>query len=348
MSATTVTIGTTCKKRLINDYRLLQKEPCEYIDAIPDEKDMLVWYFLIKGPPDTDYVGGWYLGKIMHNPDYPAKPPNYMMLTPNGRFNINGNICMTNTGYHVSDWSPLWNIVTMLMGFLSVMTSDKDTGVNHIKSSKKDRKTYADASIEYNKKHYFNIFTRFKRFIDKDGNPIITETSKPITVNPDKSEPTVVIKKEEPVKEEEVYVDPEVAQFLDAVQLRTLKEQLREENRKKKEQELKLINDLRLAKEMEERELQMQIAQAIKNEKKLVAELNEPPVTPPTIDQPVEVKKKATRRVVKKTNLDTGEVVTKPKRVVKKVEPKLDADGNVIKPKRGRPRKVAANPEDKV
>ena len=38
------------KKRLLGDLRIIQKEPLEFVDTYPDENNMLVWYFLIKGP----------------------------------------------------------------------------------------------------------------------------------------------------------------------------------------------------------------------------------------------------------------------------------------------------------
>jgi ubiquitin-conjugating enzyme E2 J2 len=166
-----VILKPSCKKRLITDFRLVRKEPLDLIDASPDDSDMLTWYFIIKGPPDSVYEGGWYLGKIMHNEDYPFKPPNFMMLTPSGRFIPNEKICMSNTSYHSDEWSSTWNINTILLGFLSIMMDEKEHGISHIKHDMSVRKKHAEESVEYNKKHYPEIIKKFTRFFDDKGNP---------------------------------------------------------------------------------------------------------------------------------------------------------------------------------
>ena len=54
--------------------------------ATPAEHDMFEWRFTIRGPPDTDFAGGVYHGRILLPPDYPFKPPDIIFLTPSGRF----------------------------------------------------------------------------------------------------------------------------------------------------------------------------------------------------------------------------------------------------------------------
>jgi ubiquitin-conjugating enzyme E2 J1 len=46
------------------------------------ESDIFEWHFVLRGPPDTDYQGGLYHGRILLPPDYPFKPPSFIMLTP--------------------------------------------------------------------------------------------------------------------------------------------------------------------------------------------------------------------------------------------------------------------------
>ena len=177
------TIGLICKKRLLGDMKLLKKDPHQYIDVSPDENDILTWYFLIKGPEFSDFNNGYFIGKIMHNPEYPLKPPDFMMLTPNGRFDIGKKICLSNTGYHSSEWSAMWNMHTILTGFLSIMLDDKEHGISHIHFSKVEREEYSKKSIEYNKTHHAQLILKFSRFIDKDGNPVINPVVNPV-VNP--------------------------------------------------------------------------------------------------------------------------------------------------------------------
>lgn len=165
------TISHICTKRLTGDIKLLQKEPLEFIDAIPDEEDILKWYFIVKGPSYSDFKDGYYLGIINHNPEYPFKPPDFKMLTPNGRFSIDKKICLSNSNYHSNEWNTMWNIKTILVGFLSIMLDDDEYDVSHIRSSKKEKEMFAKNSIEYNKKYYLNIIKKFTRFFDENGNP---------------------------------------------------------------------------------------------------------------------------------------------------------------------------------
>ena len=44
-------------KRLTKEYQQIQKSPPPFITAHPSEDNILVWYYLIEGPPDTPYYG---------------------------------------------------------------------------------------------------------------------------------------------------------------------------------------------------------------------------------------------------------------------------------------------------
>lgn len=150
-------------KRIKGDIKLLKKDPLEHLDAIMDTKDPLVWYFLVKGPDDSDFKGGFYLGKILLHPTYPDKPGDFMMLTPNGRFLIDRKICLSNTAYHSNEWTPAWNLKLILLGFLSIMLDDKENGISHIHDNKTIRKKYAEESMEYNRVNYPDLIKKFTR-----------------------------------------------------------------------------------------------------------------------------------------------------------------------------------------
>jgi len=179
------------KRRLLGDLRLLKQKPEDYFDAVVDNDNMYVWYFLLTNFKDCDYEGGYYLGKIILDEGYPFKAGNIQMLTPSGRFLINKNICVTATAYHQSEYNPTWNIKSLIIGFHSIMMSDdKDNyGVSHIRlsdTSSEARREYARNSIEYNRNSYINIFKMFGRFIGEDGYPLkevimpTTETVTPV------------------------------------------------------------------------------------------------------------------------------------------------------------------------
>jgi ubiquitin-conjugating enzyme E2 J2 len=172
-----VSLTNICIKRLVGDLKMLIREPLEDIEVITEDDNMLVWYFLIRGPEYSDYKGGYYLGIIDHDPDYPFKPPNFRILTPNGRFIPDDKICLSNSGFHVEEWSSMWNVKTMLMGLLSVMLDDVEHGLAHIRDTPENRTKLAEESIEYNKTRYHNIIKKFanKRFLDESCNPKVNE-----------------------------------------------------------------------------------------------------------------------------------------------------------------------------
>lgn len=159
-------------KRLKNDYKLLRKSKDPNFEAQPDPNNLLIWWVLIKGSKDTDYEGGYYLIKIIHDKNYPINPPNFMMMTPSGRYIIEQKICISNTTYHANEWSPSWTIESQIVGFISIMNDDREHGISHIKRPSHLRKKLAKESLEYNKNKFPEQMKLFKKMLDDNGNPI--------------------------------------------------------------------------------------------------------------------------------------------------------------------------------
>mmetsp|Transcript_751 Transcript_751/g.1791 ORF Transcript_751/g.1791 Transcript_751/m.1791 type:complete len:181 (+) Transcript_751:820-1362(+) len=65
--------------------------------------------------------GGVYHGRILLPPDYPMKPPSFMMLTPNGRFQTNTKICLSISSHHPEHWQPSWSVRTALTALAAFM-----------------------------------------------------------------------------------------------------------------------------------------------------------------------------------------------------------------------------------
>jgi ubiquitin-protein ligase len=160
-------INKVTLKRINGDFRKFNEEERKYFDVYPNPENILEIYFVIYGREKTDYEGGVYIGKIVHSPEYPIKAPDYYVFTPNGRFEINKKICLTNSGYHQRDWAPgAWNLVTLLEGFSSVWHSDikeDKIGISHIDSSSDLIKSYASDSNNYNLKNLSDIYLRFPK-----------------------------------------------------------------------------------------------------------------------------------------------------------------------------------------
>ena len=52
------------------------------------EENIFEWHFAIAGPAGSDYAYGIYHGRIILPHEYPFKPPDFMMLSPSGRFQV--------------------------------------------------------------------------------------------------------------------------------------------------------------------------------------------------------------------------------------------------------------------
>ncbi len=150
-------------KRFKQELALIEKNKLHYITAYQDDKNKLIWYFLIKGQKDTDYNGGEYIGKIEHDKQYPFKPPSYYMLTPSGRLEINKKICLTNSSFHPETWNAQWDIIKILNGFYSSFETDVISGVSFIVKSKKERSEIALKSENYNKQNLNDIYSKFDK-----------------------------------------------------------------------------------------------------------------------------------------------------------------------------------------
>lgn len=65
--------------------------------------------------------GGIYHGRILLPAEYPFKPPAFMMLTPNGRFQTGTKICLSISSHHPEHWQPSWSVRTALTALIAFM-----------------------------------------------------------------------------------------------------------------------------------------------------------------------------------------------------------------------------------
>lgn len=158
-------INSICSKKIMNDVKLLTDEPLEYVYAFPTEENMLIWYFMIIGPEYSKFNGGHYIGKLIHDSAYPFVPPSYIMLTPTGRFITDKKICTANSAFNINEWKPIWNIKSILVGFMSIMLDDNAIGENHIHENNKTIKYYASESHSFNKTKYSLVYEKFMNMI---------------------------------------------------------------------------------------------------------------------------------------------------------------------------------------
>jgi len=136
-------------KRLSKEFVAMQREPPPFIWASPDEKNILAWNFLIRGPPDSPFEGGEFHGVLLFPPEYPFKPPGIKMITPSGRFAPDKKICFSMSDFHPGSWNPAWSVATILTGLLSFMLSDEMT-TGSVNTTDADKRVYAARSHSWN------------------------------------------------------------------------------------------------------------------------------------------------------------------------------------------------------
>ncbi|CAD6994278.1 unnamed protein product [Ceratitis capitata] len=141
----------TAISRMKQDYMRLKRDPLPYITAEPLPNNILEWHYVVKGPANTPYYGGYYHGTLLFPREFPFKPPSIYMLTPNGRFKTNTRLCLSISDFHPDTWNPTWCVGTILTGLLSFMLESTPT-LGSIETTIYEKQRYARKSLEYNLK----------------------------------------------------------------------------------------------------------------------------------------------------------------------------------------------------
>lgn len=117
--------------------------------AQPLEDNLFEWHFTVRGPSDTDFQGGIYHGRIILPTDYPMKPPNIIVLTPNGRFEVGKKICLSISGHHPESWQPSWSIRTALLAIIGFMPTPGEGTIGSLNYSSEERRKLALSSVHF-------------------------------------------------------------------------------------------------------------------------------------------------------------------------------------------------------
>eukprot|EP01054_Gregarina_sp_Poly1_P010275 Gregarina_sp_Poly_1__10274@NODE_71_length_16098_cov_96_674880_g61_i0_p6_GENE_NODE_71_length_16098_cov_96_674880_g61_i0NODE_71_length_16098_cov_96_674880_g61_i0_p6_ORF_typecomplete_len169_score18_87UQ_con/PF00179_26/1_3e23ProkE2_B/PF14461_6/0_0034_NODE_71_length_16098_cov_96_674880_g61_i079588464 len=140
--------------RLLKEYKTFQDshDTIRGIDVAQDPESLLKWHFILYDfPPDSPYRGGVYHGLLTYPSDYPFKPPNIRIFTPNGRFKQDTSLCFSISDFHPETWNPTWNMRTILLAFYSFMLDKSDPSTTGcIRASEAERLRLAEQSREFN------------------------------------------------------------------------------------------------------------------------------------------------------------------------------------------------------
>ncbi|KAI5614781.1 ubiquitin-conjugating enzyme E2 J1 [Silurus asotus] len=135
-------------KRLMKEAAEL-RDPTEHYHAQPLEDNLFEWHFSVRGPPDSDFDGGIYHGRIVLPPEYPMKPPSIILLTPNGRFEVGKKICLSISGHHPETWQPSWSIRTALIAIIGFMPTKGEGAIGSLDYTPEERKALAKKSQDF-------------------------------------------------------------------------------------------------------------------------------------------------------------------------------------------------------
>ena len=133
----------------------IKRDPVPYVTAEPLPSNILEWHYVVQGPEQSPYEGGYYHGKLVFPMEYPFRPPSIYMTTPSGRFKTNTRLCLSISDFHPDTWNPTWSVATILTGLLSFML-EKSPTFGSIETSDYEKCQLAQQSLSFNLKD--NVF----------------------------------------------------------------------------------------------------------------------------------------------------------------------------------------------
>lgn len=148
--------------------------------CLPDPEDVYTWYYIVYGLDWKEYNGGYYMGKIVCAPEYPAQAPRIYLITENGQFYTEkepgyaDGICMSISYYHQESWNPAWKVNQIVIGLLSFWQTEESNGTlgaiygDRLKQRKEYGETASDVRITLAKKSRQAVLDHEKFFIFKD------------------------------------------------------------------------------------------------------------------------------------------------------------------------------------
>ncbi|CDO98774.1 unnamed protein product [Coffea canephora] len=135
-------------KRILQELKEMQANPSDDFMSLPLEENIFEWQFAIRGPCDSEFEGGIYHGRIQLPAEYPFKPPSFMLLTPNGRFEVQTKICLSISNHHPEHWQPSWSVRTALVALIAFMPTSPNGALGSLDYTKEERRALALKSRE--------------------------------------------------------------------------------------------------------------------------------------------------------------------------------------------------------
>lgn len=141
-------------KRVLKELKEYQNSEKKTFKLSYRENDLGVIYAVLD-TLDGDYYGGQYILRIKLPDNYPYSPPVIACVTPNGRLQLDVNVCLSFSHFHPESWSPLITIEKMIYSILSVFYDKTIRGVGSEEIlDSRTIKLLAKESVVYNQTHH--------------------------------------------------------------------------------------------------------------------------------------------------------------------------------------------------
>ena len=113
-------MSTPARRRLMRDFKRMQTDPPEGVNAAPMDSDIMKWNAVIFGPEDTAWEDGTFKLTVEFTEEYPNKAPVVKFVTTMYHPNIyaDGSICLD---ILQNQWSPIYDISAILTSIQSLL-----------------------------------------------------------------------------------------------------------------------------------------------------------------------------------------------------------------------------------
>ncbi|KAF6006425.1 Ubiquitin-conjugating enzyme E2 2 [Brettanomyces bruxellensis] len=113
-------MSTPARRRLMRDFKRIQKDCSGGISASPLADNVMVWNGIIIGPQDTPFEDGTFRLKLTFDEQYPNKPPQVKFISEMFHPNVyaSGDLCLD---ILQNRWSPTYDVASILTSIQSLL-----------------------------------------------------------------------------------------------------------------------------------------------------------------------------------------------------------------------------------
>ena len=115
-------MSTDARRRLMRDFKKLQKDPPTGVSGSPHSDNIMFWDAVIFGPDNTIWEGCICNLTLEFTEEYPNKPPKVKFVKPkmfHPNIYLDGQICLD---ILQNQWSPIYDISAILTSIQSLLT----------------------------------------------------------------------------------------------------------------------------------------------------------------------------------------------------------------------------------